>query len=350
MLSSQSIIALIAIVAAILNGANPWNIISWPVYADLLLASLVLLYFRRIRVFTMPSWKEFHELLKFGLIVLPAGFAMLGLNYVDRIFLLKYGNLAEVGVYALAFSFASIAIQSSINPIWMMYTTSASELQNQRRYLELQKLFDRSTEGICLVSAPILAIFLFYGTELLSLISTNSYLYAAPILPAFVLSFVFLIFSSHFETSLSLNEKVKIGTIAAAIAVLIKIALNFFLIEPFGIYGAAATSVIAIAVQLSITSFICLKSGFLKFSTRFVIIPFLYATISFLLPWATLSYFAPNHGLIGSVISVIFGSILYVISLLRAGGLHPEVQKWIKSAELEPVFYSLFVKFLRRLI
>jgi len=327
----QSIIGLTAVVAAVFNGADPFQIISWPIYGDLLLALLLALRLRSEHVWAMPSWEGFRQMVAFGLVVLPAGFAVWGLNYIDRIFLVQYTSLAEVGVYALTFSLASIMIQFAVGPIWSMYFTSAAELHNKGRSVELQRLFDRSIDAICLVTAPLIAITAFYGTDILSMLSTSSYLSGAPIMPVIAFGYVLMIFSSYFETSLALHDKARIGTVAAVAAVAVKVLLNMVLIAPWGIYGAAASSIAAFAIQLGITCSICLSKRYIHFSPRYGALAYIYAFVGFSLPWAVTTQLAPNYGWPLAAVSAGIGSLLYLLAVLRAGGLHPEVVRWIHA-------------------
>ena len=331
----QSFISLVSLLAAVLNGADPFQIISWPIYGDLFLALLLTLRLRKEQVWAMPSWEGFCQMLSFGLVVLPAGFAVWGLNYIDRIFLVRYTSIAEVGVYALAFSIASIAIQFAAGPIWTMYYTSAAELHNTERKIELQRLFDRSIEAICLVTAPLVALMIFYGKDIISLLSTSTYLPGAPIMPVIALGYVLTMFSSYFETSLALHDRARVGTIAALAAVAIKVVLNILLIVPWGIYGAAASSIAAFSVQLGITYSACVSSGYVKLFPRYGVIAYIYAILGFSLPWVVIEYWVPEHGLIFTVLSAGFGAILYLVAILRAGGLHPEVVNWIHSSKWE---------------
>lgn len=322
----QSLIGLAAVVAAVINGADPFKVISWPIYGDLLIALILALRFRAEHVWTTPTWAGFHQILKFGLIVLPSGFAVWGLNYIDRIFLVQFTSLGEVGVYALAFSLASIVIQFATGPIWSMYYTSAAELHNQGRKVELQRLFDRSIEIICLITAPIIAALAFYGKEVLSLLSTSNFVHGAPVMPIVALGYVLMMFSSYFETSLSLHDKVRVGTIAAITALAFKIILNTFLIEPFGIFGAAISSISAFCVQLAITCGTCVSNGYIRCTPRYGILTYVYAFTSYAIPWSVLNYWIQSYDLLLTAVSICAATMIYLIAVLQAGGLHPEIR------------------------
>ena len=66
---------------------------------------------------------------------MPAAYAMWALNVSDRVFLIRYRTLQEIGVYSLAYSLGYLSINLFFNPIWMMYPPAATKF-----WEELQKV------------------------------------------------------------------------------------------------------------------------------------------------------------------------------------------------------------------
>lgn len=327
----QAIIGLFAVAAAVFYKSDPYDIIVWPLMGDVLLCLGLVLQYRKELVWVKPSWSGFRRISTFGLAVLPGGLAVWGLNYIDRVFLIRYASLADVGVYALTFSVASIVIQFATGPIWSMYYSSAAELHNSGRSYDLQRLFDRSIEAICLVTAPLVAAMAFFGRDLLSLLAPQSYLYGAPIMAVIALGYVLMMLSSYFETSLALHERPRVGTCAAIVALAVKGLLNFLLVERWGIWGAAASSIAAFAVQVMITLWACIKAKYLVISPRYGVLAYLYAFLAYAVIWIAYSIFFPGHGILLSIGGVCLGGAIYAFAMIFAGGLHPDVARWVSS-------------------
>ena len=81
---------------------------------------------------------------------------MVLINWIDRVFLVKYYDLAAVGYYAVAYSLGYLAIAVIFNPIQLMYPTRAAELRSANRSGEITSLRGLSISLALLFIVPLM--------------------------------------------------------------------------------------------------------------------------------------------------------------------------------------------------
>ncbi|MDP2430945.1 MAG: oligosaccharide flippase family protein [Pseudomonadota bacterium] len=324
---AQGMLGIAAVLVAIVGGGDVIAIISWTIAGDALLLVVLAVFLARGRVWSAPDWSVLRPYIRFGVVVLPAGFAMWGINYVDRLFLLNYSSIATVGIYALAYSLASLFVQVVTGPIFAMYATSAAQLHAQQEHASLQRLFDRSLEAIFLLASPVIAILLFNGKDMLTLLATPEFVGGAIVLPIVAAGNVLLVVSAYFETSLGLDNKPQFGTYAAIAALASNLLLNLLLIPPFGMIGAAVATLACFVVQISISYGYCRRGNLLAVSLRYPPHALVCAAIAFGVAGMAGAEIANIW--LRLILSCGLGLIAYVLLLYVSGGLPPELRRWL---------------------
>ena len=184
-------------------------------------------------------------MLAYGLPLVPAAFALWALALVDRIMLSKLGSLSDVGQYAVANRVSNVLLLAvtgfvlAFGPYVFSIYARDPELEKQVRGKTLTYLI------ICLTAAA-LALTLF-AQELISIVA-----------PAFddaykavgLLTFSVVAFgvSTVVMAGISIVRRTKVLALLAGVAAAINIGLNFVLIPPFGMVGAAVATAVAYAV------------------------------------------------------------------------------------------------------
>ena len=188
---------------------------------------------------------ELGTMLAYGLPLVPAAFALWALALVDRIMLSKLGSLSDVGQYAVANRVSNVLLLAvtgfvlAFGPYVFSIYARDPELEKQVRGKTLTYLI------ICLTAAA-LALTLF-AQELISIVA-----------PAFddaykavgLLTFSVVAFgvSTVVMAGISIVRRTKVLALLAVVAAAINIGLNFVLIPPFGMVGAAVATAVAYAV------------------------------------------------------------------------------------------------------
>lgn len=324
---AQGMLGIGAVLAALVGGGDVVAVIAWTIAGDALLLLALAVLLARGRVWSAPDWSVLWPYIRFGIVVLPAGFAMWGINYVDRLFLLNYSSIATVGIYALAYSLASLFVQVVTGPIFAMYATSAAQLHAQHEHASLQRLFDRSLEAIFLLASPVIAILLFNGEDLLNLLSTPEFAAGAIVLPIVAAGNTLLVVSAYFETSLGLDNKPQIGTYAAITALVSNVLLNLLLIPPFGMTGAAIATLACFVVQIAISYGYCRRGRLLAVSLRYPLHALVCAAIA--IGVARMAGAEIANLWLRLIMSCGLGLVAYALLLYGSSGLPPELRRWL---------------------
>lgn len=196
----------------------------------------------------------FKELVQFGYPFIFASFAYWLFGSMDRWMLASMHSVEEVGIYSVAFRFASIVLFVSTafgqawSPIAMKIRTDHPD---SYRIIYGQVLL--LLAFVTLIVGGTLALF---SGELISLIMPQEYLKSS--LPLVILCFAIIFQSSQQVTAvgISLEKKTYIFARLAWLAAVINFIGNYILIPHFGASGAASATLISYIV-LTVSYFYC---------------------------------------------------------------------------------------------
>ena len=261
--AGQAVTSLIATILLLSLHRTIYQFVIYSIVLDSMLSVVLLLWIWRWYGFSRPSFGLLPKLVQFGLPLVPAGFAVWGLNWLDRIFLVNYTDLSAVGRYSLAYSLGYLGIQVIANPIWTMYPTAAAEHWNHGDREGVQRYFERTAGAMLLLVAPIIAFTAVAGKPILQLLAPPSFGSAAPVISVVMAGYLLLMLSAYYETAMGLVYKQWLSTVATVIALASNVALNFALIPRFGIIGAAVATGVAFAVQLIFSMLVIGRLGVL---------------------------------------------------------------------------------------
>lgn len=199
--------------------------------------------------FAAPDFSRILALVRFGLPLVPAGYAMWGLNAMDRIFLVHYSSLTQVGIYSVAYSLGYLVIQLLVNPIWTLFPSRASQLFDRQRPDEVQRLVSISARAMFFLAAPVIAATAVLGGPIIDLMATEQFTAGALVIPIVALGYLAHMFGSFFDIALGLAYRQYLSAFSILAAVLANFLLNLLLIPPFGIKGAAIATSTAFGLQ-----------------------------------------------------------------------------------------------------
>ncbi len=262
-----------------------------------------------------PDFSMLSSMVRFGLPLVPAGYAMWGLNSLDRIFLAQYSTLSEIGIYSTIYSLGYMIIQLFVNPIWTLFPNTAAELFNQGKKIDLQRLFDFSTGVLLVICLPSFAGLYLLGVPVLTLLTPSEFIKAAPIISIVSVGYFFLMISAYYETSLGLKRKQYLSTLSVFLAFVTNIGLNFLLIPRYSIFGAGVATTLSFMVQ-----FIC----------------------SFSLEKIFSGILITNWGFLLKILSATLGMTL-VLSVVGTARLEQPVLAILSSAIIGVISYSAFL-------
>ena len=188
------------------------------------------------------SKKAFQQLFQFSYPLVLSSLTIIAATYIDRIIIRQLLNLSDLGLYGIAFRFASlggfllIGIRGALLPI--IY-----------REYEKPKTKEKLRDFFYLFFAAMSSLLIFltlFSKEILILMTEESYHSAFPVIP--ILTAAVLFNGMYiFAVGVSIAKKTKVFIYVGIFSLISNIALNYLFIPLLGIKGAAiATCITAI--------------------------------------------------------------------------------------------------------
>ena len=183
------------------------------------------------------------------------------LNLSDRLFIERFLGLAELGVYSMGYKI-SMAMFVLTSAFTMAYTPIFYKLANSKNQIEAKrKLYQYST--FAAVIFTLIAFFIsLFSKELFDLVLDERYSKGYGILRVIIISHLLSAIMSITSVLYLIQAKLtKLNMYIALQAAILNIILNFLLIPPFGMYGAAIATVLSM-VLLTIIQYHKSKEGY----------------------------------------------------------------------------------------
>jgi O-antigen/teichoic acid export membrane protein len=233
-------IVLVAVAGRGVRGSLEGNLLGQ--VAVLLLFAPALLNAMRARF----SREDLREMLAFGLPLVPAMLASLSLTVSDRYFLRAFSTFDEIGVYGLGYRIGLIVqviVVTPFNLSWgpVMWSVADKPYAN-RFYAKVLTYF----AAVSLYVALGLSIL---SPELLRLASRQeAYWRAWQVVPLIALSYV--LYGIYFQMAVGVNlrKKTQYMPFIVGAAAVLNLLLNFLLIRPWGMMGAAISTLVSYSV------------------------------------------------------------------------------------------------------
>jgi O-antigen/teichoic acid export membrane protein len=191
------------------------------------------------------SRTHLRQMLAFGLPLVPAAVAAWALALVDRIILARVGSLAQVGEYAIANRLASLltigmtAFTFALTPFLFAIYSEAPDREKAARGRTLTYLtFVLALAGLVLT---------LFAQEILSVVAPrfeDAYKAVGPLMLGMLAYGLVTLLAAGIALARSTGR----GALLTVLAAGINIGLNFALIPPFGIVGAAAATAVGYGV------------------------------------------------------------------------------------------------------
>lgn len=202
------------------------------------------------------------ELLDYSIPLMLSGIMVFMVAWADTLMLGYFKTASEVGIYNAAHPTAALMfiLPTAIISLFLPVIT---ELYTKKKTNEIKDIFKRVSRWIFFVSFPIFLMMLFFSKHIILIIFGNDYISAAPVLS--ILIFGYLFYSINYTSNNILNMAKKTKTIFFITLMFVgsNILLNFLLIPPYGVIGAAiatSASFIIVSILYIIFNFRLIKS------------------------------------------------------------------------------------------
>jgi O-antigen/teichoic acid export membrane protein len=260
--------ALLGLWAVVILGLGIDGLLGAQALVVLAVIPLALFYVRKDLTLEVDrTWIK--ELVQFGYPFIFAGLAFWLFGSMDRWMLAGMSSVEEVGVYSVAFRFATLVmfVSSAFGQAWSPVAIKI-RTDNPEKYRDIYAQVLLLLTFLMLVIGGGLALF---SGELIRLIMSPEYF--ASDLPLAILCFGIVLQSTQQVTGvgISLEKKTYVVARLSWLTALINLLLNYCLIPRFGAAGAAVATT---------ASYIVLTSGYLYYTQKLHPLP---------LPWKELT-------------------------------------------------------------
>jgi O-antigen/teichoic acid export membrane protein len=196
------------------------------------------------------------------------------MSTIDRVFIERYFDIHDVGIYSLGYKIAMLvtivsgAFYKAYNPFYFKMATTGV------REEVLPQLKKTNTVYVLLVIVTSSMIALF-SKEIVYLFFDPLYLKTYKIISIVSLAFAITSFSGIFNLAIYQEKKTMFLLYANITAAFVNIGLNFLLISNYGVYGAAWATVITYLVVALLSFYYAKKCFYATFNSKIVTASFI---------------------------------------------------------------------------
>jgi len=325
---AQSLAATGLTIAVVMTDGGAYEVVRLVLLGDAVLLAIMLAVIARDGAIGTPDARVLGRFLRFGIVLMPAGYATVALNQIDRLFLVHMKGLDAVGVYAVAYSLGYLLISLVFNPIWVMYPTAAAELYNTGRIDEIRRLARRSLKIALGLMIPAMTGWYVLARPIMVLIASDAFVEGARLVPIITLAYTLHMIASYYSISLALKHRQIWSTVSLGIAMVVNIALNATLIPPFGLAGAAWATLAGFSVQLIIEAYLGSRAVPLGFDFVFLAKVVAASAIMGLVVWVI-----PWGGPVGIGLRALTGAAVFAAAMLVVRAVtFPEIRSAFATA------------------
>jgi len=228
-------------------------------YSDVITA----LFAAILLVWTTVRYCGFHyslsllkDLFVYGFPLIFVGYGMIALSLVDRYLLSIHVDLTALGIYSLGLKFATLLTIVVVTPFWRSYGPFRFSIMKQDN---AKQIYARVFTYYIIVSCWAALGLSLLGREVVFIMTDELFWDAYKIIPYLSVGLIFYGTYYMVQTGIYINKKTKyIGYIMNSVA-LVKIAIAWWLIKEWGVYGAGVSSIIGFLLLSIITYVVAQK-------------------------------------------------------------------------------------------
>ncbi len=313
----QSILAVVTALVLIHVGGGVKDFVILTVIADCILLVSLLVHRSVFFGWMKPHFSQIRSLIKYGLPLLPAAYAMWGLNWIDRLFLVEYTNMESIGIYSLIYGLSLMVVSLFGRPFRSMFPTQSATLFNNGDMEGLQRLFNQSAGMLLAFLIPATFGIALVGNEIILTMATPEFLPGSKLLAVVMAGYAINSLSSFYDVSLGLSYKQIWSSISLGVALILNCVLNALLIPKYGIDGAAWATLCSFCIKFLISFTVSQKFKIFKTDVFFVTKITLASLIMYICVLGLKGFFLELNGsiLFGLTVYPVAGVMFYVVTL-----------------------------------
>jgi O-antigen/teichoic acid export membrane protein len=182
---------------------------------------------------------------RFGLPLVPSGLAIWAIDFADRFFLLKLKNAAEVGLYSVGvrISTAILLLLIALRTAWPAFAYSIKEDDEAKRTYAFVLTY------VLFVSSWVALTLSLLAPWLVRLLTAPAFYGGARVVPLLVFGATAFIGFNVMSIGIGRAKATQFNWVVTGAAAVIAVGLNLILIPPYGMMGAAASTLVAYTVM-----------------------------------------------------------------------------------------------------
>ncbi|MFC1826125.1 flippase [Thermodesulfobacteriota bacterium] len=192
------------------------------------------------------------ELLKYSLSLFGVSFLVFLIMWTDTLMIGFFKSSKEVGIYSVAVK-TSVLLSIILNSLNFIFAPVISELYNNNDIKQLERIFKTVARWGISLAFPLFLIMAFWSKEILSLFGVGFISASIPLIILALGQFV-AVGTGSVGNMLFMTGGNMIVLIYVTAAFFVNLLLNYLLIPPYGIIGAA----IATSTSISLINILCL--------------------------------------------------------------------------------------------
>ena len=207
----------------------------------------VLLAYRRYQLGLEFDRPLFRQMQRFGLPLVPSGLALWVIDLSDRFFLVRMKGLGETGLYSVGVrvSTAILLLLIAVRTAWPGFAYSIRDDEEAKR-----------TYGFVLTYVLYLACWMSLALSLLApwivrLLTVPALYAGSRVVPLLVFGGTAFIAFNLMSIGIGRAKRTQFNWVVTGAAALVNVGLNFALIPPFGMMGAAVSTLVAYVVMFA---------------------------------------------------------------------------------------------------
>ena len=214
-------------------------------FTGTLVVYFVLLAYRRYQLGLEFDRPLFRQMQRFGLPLVPSGLAIWAIDFADRFFLLKLKNAAEVGLYSVGvrISTAILLLLIALRTAWPAFAYSIKEDDEAKRTYAFVLTY------VLFVSSWVALTLSLLAPWLVRLLTTRAFYGGARVVPLLVFGATAFIGFNVMSIGIGRAKATQFNWVVTGAAALVAVGLNLILIPPYGMMGAAASTLVAYTVM-----------------------------------------------------------------------------------------------------
>ncbi len=217
------------------------GVVESKVIVALLNFALIHLYlFTRYR--PRVNWAVLRQSFGYGFPLVFMALSATLLTFADRYLLKALTNLAEVGIYSMAYKFGMIVNMALVTPFRTAFFPIMFRLAEQG---DVRSLYRKYHTYFLLASMALFLALSLFARELMLLFTAPRYLPGHVIVPLIAFSYVLFGLRMIYVNVLATQEKTTIVALSTLLGAVLNIGLNLVFIPRWGGMGAALATVLA---------------------------------------------------------------------------------------------------------